>query len=78
MAAPALVMHGDRDLQPAAASRMYANAWSALSIARFAVPESRTPAHAESRVIPNAGHFVFNDQPEAFAEALGAFLEELE
>ncbi len=56
--APALVIHGERDLQPAEASRMYADL----------LP------HVEFHVIPNAGHFVFNDQPEAFARVVGAFL----
>jgi len=56
--APVLVIHGDKDLQSEKASRIYANA----------LP------NAEFRVIPNAGHFMFNDQPEIFARAVGEFL----
>lgn len=58
IAAPALVLHGERDLQPEADSRSYAEA---IPGARF-------------QVIPEAGHFVFDDAPEAFAGALGDFL----
>jgi proline iminopeptidase len=56
--APALVLHGAGDLQPEAASRLYADA---LPNARF-------------QVIPGATHFMFEEQPAAFAEAVGAFL----
>ena len=60
--APVLVIHGDKDLQPEQASRIYADAFP----------------NAEFRVIPNAGHFVFNDQPEAFANVVGAFLRKIQ
>ncbi len=56
--APVLVLHGANDLQPEAATRMYADAFP----------------HAEFRVIPNAGHFSFHDQPSEFARLVGAFL----
>jgi proline iminopeptidase len=56
--APALVLHGADDLQPEAASRLYADA---LPNARF-------------QVISGATHFMFDEQPAAFAEAVGAFL----
>jgi pimeloyl-ACP methyl ester carboxylesterase len=56
--APVLVIHGDKDLQPEKASRLYADAFP----------------NAEFRVIANAGHFVFNDQPEAFARIVSDFL----
>jgi proline iminopeptidase len=56
--APVLVIHGEKDLQPEEASRLYAEVFPRI----------------EFRVIPNAGHFVFNDQPEAFARAVSEFL----
>lgn len=56
--APVLVLHGERDLQPEQASRMYADLFP----------------NATFRVVPNAGHFVFDDQPEAFAQVVGEFL----
>jgi proline iminopeptidase len=59
--APALVLHGARDLQPERASRRYAEA----------LPRARM------LVIPSAGHFAYDDAPEAFAEALGTFLQQL-
>jgi proline iminopeptidase len=59
--APALVIHGEKDLQPEKASRIYADA----------LPK------AEFVVVPNAGHFVFNDQPEAFARIVGKFLGQI-
>lgn len=59
--APVLVLHGQNDLQPEAASRMYAEAFP----------------HAQFRVIENAGHFIFYDQPTAFANAVGEFLDAL-
>jgi proline iminopeptidase len=57
VSAPVLVIHGDKDLQPEKASRIYADAFP----------------NAEFRVIANAGHFVFNDQPEAFARIVSEF-----
>lgn len=56
--APVLVMHGDRDLQSEKATRSYAEA---LPNAQFAL-------------IPGAGHWIFADQPDAFAAAAGRFL----
>jgi proline iminopeptidase len=55
---PALVLHGANDLQPEAASRLYSEA----------LP------HARFQVIPNTTHFMFEEQPEAFAAAVTAFL----
>ena len=48
--APTLVIHGDQDLQPEKASRMYAEA----------LPR------AEFHVIKNASHFPFSEQPRRF------------
>jgi len=59
--APVLVMHGSEDLQPEAVSRGFA--------ARF--------AHHEFVSIAGASHFVFDDQPEAFAAAVNGFLGKL-
>jgi proline iminopeptidase len=59
--APVLVIHGENDLQPEAASRIYADLFP----------------NAEFRVIPNAGHFSFNDQPESFALVVSEFLSKL-
>ena len=56
--APVLVIHGENDLQPETASRVYADL----------LP------NAEFCVIPNAGHFAFDDQPEAFAREVNKFL----
>ena len=56
--APVLVVHGEDDLQPRAASEKVA--------ALF--PASRL------RAIAGAGHFVFDEQPEAFAAAVREFL----
>ncbi|MBM3130037.1 MAG: alpha/beta hydrolase [Chloroflexi bacterium] len=58
VSAPVLVIHGDKDLQSEKASRIYADVFP----------------NAEFRVIANAGHFVFNDQPEAFARVVVEFL----
>jgi proline iminopeptidase len=57
--APVLVLHGQKDLQPEAASRLYADS----------LP------HAEFHVIENAGHFIFAEQPQAFAQVVGEFLD---
>jgi proline iminopeptidase len=62
VAAPALVIHGENDLQPEKASRMYAEAMP----------------HAEFQVIQNASHFPFSEQPEAFARVVNEFLSRLE
>jgi proline iminopeptidase len=56
--APVLVLHGANDLQPEAASRLYADA----------LP------HASFQVISGATHFMFAEQPEAFAAAVASFL----
>jgi proline iminopeptidase len=57
--APVLVLHGERDLQSEQASQSCA--------AYF--------RHARFQVIRGAGHFPFEDQPEAFASAVAEFLE---
>lgn len=57
--APALVVHGANDIQTQAASRAYADL---IPNARFSV-------------LDNAGHFVFDDQPAAFAKLVGDFLD---
>jgi len=58
--APVLVLHGERDLQSEQASRAHAELF----------PRCRF------EVIRGAGHFPFEDQPEAFAAAVAGFLEE--
>lgn len=58
VAAPALVIHGENDLQPEKASRMYAEV----------LPK------AEFQVIKNSSHFPFSEQPEAFARVVSEFL----
>ncbi len=57
--APVLVVHGENDLQPEKASRIYADVF----------PNSQFQA------IKNAGHFSFGDQPEAFARVVAEFLD---
>jgi proline iminopeptidase len=59
--APALVIHGDQDLQPEKASRMYADN----------LPNARI------EIISHSGHFVFIDQPDIFAAKVGVFLDRL-
>ena len=59
--APVLVIHGEKDLQPEEASRMYAQAFP----------------NAEFKVIGNASHFAFSEQPEEFAAAVGGFLSKI-
>jgi pimeloyl-ACP methyl ester carboxylesterase len=61
VAAPALVIHGEHDLQPEQASRMYAEL----------VPG------AKFQVIQNASHFPFSEQPEAFARVVNEFLSQV-
>ncbi|MGQ9561471.1 MAG: alpha/beta fold hydrolase [Candidatus Oleimicrobiaceae bacterium] len=56
--APVLILHGGRDLQSEAASRVY----------REALP------HAELRILPECGHFMFGDHPEEVASAVDDFL----
>ncbi len=59
VSAPALVIHAAADLQPEAASRAYAEA----------LP------HARFTTIAGSGHFPFYEQPDAFAGAVGDFLD---
>lgn len=61
VSAPALVIHGENDLQPEAASRLYA----------------QTLPGASFTVVKNASHFPFEEQPEAFAAAVAPFFAEL-
>jgi len=61
VSAPVLVVHGEKDVQPEAASRLYAE----------------TFPNARLAVVKNAGHFSFIDQPEEFASVTGKFLSEL-
>ena len=56
--APVLVLHGANDLPPEAASRMYAQAFP----------------NAQLKVITEATHFPFEEQPEAFGAAVEKFL----
>jgi proline iminopeptidase len=58
---PVLVIHGEKDIQPAQASQDYANLFP----------------NAQFVLIPNAGHFPFADQPEQFSKAVGDFLNSL-
>jgi proline iminopeptidase len=55
--APVLVLHGAGDLQPEAASRLYSEAFP----------------NARFQVIESATHFMFEEQPEAFAAAVEQF-----
>lgn len=57
--APVLVLHGDKDFQTEVASRRYAQGFP----------------NAEFRVIENAGHFAYSEQPKAFARDVGEFLD---
>lgn len=59
--APVLVLHGADDLQPEAASRMYAD----------------TFPNARFEVIEDATHFPFDEQPQLFAQIVGDFLRAL-
>jgi pimeloyl-ACP methyl ester carboxylesterase len=58
VSAPALVLHGAKDLQPASASRAYV----------VALP------NAKLVVIPGAGHFPQIEAPEALSKAVAEFL----
>ncbi len=58
IAAPVLVLHGERDLFPGSASRRYADL----------IPG------AVFSVIPGASHFPFDERPEEFAKAVRAFI----
>jgi proline iminopeptidase len=59
--APVLVLHGANDLQPEAASRHFASYF----------------ANARFLSIPQATHFVYDDQPQQFASAVENFLSNL-
>ena len=59
VSAPVLVIHAENDLQPEMASRRYAEAFP----------------NAEFTTIENSGHFPFFEQPEAFSQVVGVFLE---
>jgi len=59
--APVLVIHGEKDLQPERASRMYAQAFP----------------NVEFKVIRNASHFAFSEQPTEFAAVVGEFLSKV-
>lgn len=59
--APVLVIHGREDLQTEAQSRMYADAFP----------------NAEFHIIPEATHFPFYEQTEAFATLVASFLADL-
>ena len=59
--APVLVIHGADDLQSESASRLYVDAFP----------------NSQFVVLDGAGHFSFDEQPEAFADAVQGFLEAL-
>jgi proline iminopeptidase len=59
--APVLVIHGANDLQSAAASRVYSDAFP----------------NAQFAVIASAGHFSFQEQPAEFARLVEKFLNKL-
>ncbi|MGC9973522.1 MAG: alpha/beta hydrolase [Bryobacteraceae bacterium] len=61
VSAPVLVIHGERDLQPEQASRLYADTF----------PNGRLA------IIKNAGHFSFSEQPREFSKVVRRFLNEL-
>jgi proline iminopeptidase len=56
--APVLVVHGELDLQPEEASRLYAECFPNSSF----------------EVVKGAGHFMYNEQPQAFAQIVDGFL----
>jgi proline iminopeptidase len=58
VASPVLVLHGANDLQPETASRLYADAFP----------------NARFQVIAGVTHFMFEEQPAAFAAAVADFL----
>lgn len=60
--APVLVIHGADDLQSEAATRRYVDAFP----------------NAEFAVMTNAGHFMFEEQPDRFARIVTPFLSSLE
>jgi pimeloyl-ACP methyl ester carboxylesterase len=64
--APVLVLHGGDDILPERTSQEYA---ALMPNAKFQLLQA-APAKAGSK----AGHFLFDDQPEAFAQAVESFL----
>lgn len=60
--APVLVVHGDQDLVPLEQSRRF-SAWF---------------PHAQLKVLPDAGHFMQEQAPEALANMIGKFVAEAE
>ena len=59
--APVLVLHGEKDLQPESASRMYADLFP----------------NAQFQIIQNASHFPFSENPKAFSDRVKKFLADL-
>jgi proline iminopeptidase len=59
--APVLVVHGDNDLQPEKADRLYAECFPNSSF----------------EVVKGAGHFMYDEQPQAFSEIVERFLNGL-
>jgi proline iminopeptidase len=62
VAAPVLVIHGEKDLQTESASRAFANAFST----------------SQFKIVHAAGHFPQYEQPEEFGKIVSDFLIELE
>ncbi len=60
--APTLVIHGGKDIQTQAGSQQYTDL----------IPRSTFS------LIPNAGHFPFDDQPDQFAKIVGDFLNKIQ
>lgn len=61
VSAPVLVVHGENDLQPAAASESYVEAFP----------------NADFKVIGDAGHFSFLEKPQEFATTISEFYEKV-
>lgn len=57
--APVLVVHGEDDVQPESASRLYADAFP----------------NSQFEIIAGATHFAFEEQPAAFAAVVARFLD---
>lgn len=62
VSAPVLILHGERDLQASSVSQRYADL----------LPNARL------HVIEGAGHFMFDERPTEFAEAVRTFLRGLD
>ncbi len=60
-----LILHGADDLAPQEASRVYA---ASLPHARLEIVSAARPGD------DRAGHFVYDDRPDVFAELVAAFL----